>query len=327
MERESLIDLELSALSDHYQIGPLIVDARNTWKESNSMFQSIKARQEFIIQKLFPNDFVHRHVIPSHNSETIEKVLFETSLNNNISIGIRTAYADSRLAGAPWIMQNSQETSNEFLTRALSKYEEWMSNKENRNKPEAVIIMENPKGLGEPSLAKNCLVLRLSLIPRELRCIFEGCPWTDQTRDLEETIVKGEDRVKNPAYLLSNNFNGSLSFDISRKRIVPKEIYWEKEFLARADENTKLLLTNTKRHLATKINLSDLLARLIALNLTTFHETIQFQARKSLFTKNSPYFDFFLGYGLRGAEEMNIVEEAINKSRRKIHSWQIPFYE
>jgi hypothetical protein len=235
MEREQRSDIKESQLLDHYQLRPLLFEANNIWRDTGTMFRSVKARQEMLVEKFFPKNFIHRHVIPALDSERVHQTLSEVCLKKDVSVGIRTAFADSRLAGAPWIMQNSSETSEEFLDKTLSKYNEWIRDKNGTGKPEALIIMENPKNLGEPDLAKNSFVFRIALIPSESRCILEGCPWTDQTRDLEETLVIDGKRIENPHYDVNRNFRGALFFDISPEKIVPKDFHWEEKYLEKAE--------------------------------------------------------------------------------------------
>ncbi len=320
MERDNFTGLDKTSLSDHYQIGSLKVEAENIWNETGVLFKSIKAREQLLTKHFFLKGFINRYVIPAQDTQSVEKTLNHVCSKEDISIGIRTAYPNPKPGITPWLMQDEYQPNDKFLNHVLKNYHDWM---QDQDKPEAIIIMENPKYLGSSQAAKESFVLHISSILSESRCILEGRLGTDQTRILEET---------NKNYRPELNFRGQLLFKISPKSVIPLEFTWDKRFLMSANINTRIYLQNIQKHLMSEINLPNLLARLIALNIVTSHETMQFQGRKSLNRNGQSYFDFFLGYGIRGAQEKEIVQRAIIEQKIrypavKIYNWQKPGYE
>ena len=323
-ESESFSDRE--NYMDHRQIGRLVSEAEVLWEETGKIYSSIKARQELLAANYFtPGTFVARHVIKADQPEDFYRTLEKVVVKRGVYLGIRTAYASSRLGEAPWIMRRGDESDDEIWERAALAYTSWM---EEKIQPEALIMMENPEGVGDGGLAERCFILRMAVIPEGGYCLFEGRAWTDQTRSLEETtVVEGGRRVHNPSYDPAKIFRGRVEFDTGYHRVVGKKIEWDQRFLNRANYQTRDLISNVDWYLATRINFPDLIARMIALKETSGHETIQFQGRKAERRREGSYFDFFLGYNVRGAEEKTLVKDAAYEIKRSTFPWQVPFRE
>lgn len=115
-----------------------------------------------------------------------------------------------------------------------------------------------------------------------------------------------------------------MPFEITPYSIRPGDIFWD--VLLDDDSSTAKLILDIQSFLFRKFDLPNLLTNLIALYFVTGHKIIQIQGRRSDFQKNSfSPFDFFLGYNIRGAEEVDLVKQFI--SNQKLKSWQIPFRE
>lgn len=315
-------------IKDHRVIGPLMIELEQQWKETQEYFHSIKARQELLVSKFFQDGiFIPRHVIPATNVNQVITTIEQVGKKPRTFTGIRTAYKSNEVSSAPWVMQRCSETKEEFIKKAVAEYYRWMGKENNEIVPEAIIIMENPDKLGDSELKKDCFILRISMCfdnPNDYYCQLEGRDMTDQTRDLEETVKIAGKWVKNINFDPKKIFRGTLSFEITPYSIRPGNIFWD--ILLDDNSSTAELILDVKSFLFQKFDLPNLLAHLIALYFITDHKIIQIQGRRSDFQKSSlSPFDFFLGYNIRGAEEIDLIKQFV--SNQKLKSWQIPFRE
>jgi hypothetical protein len=321
-------------LREHRLIGPLVVEANEIWKETWFDFSSIRARQELLIEKFFPKGlFIPRQTILAKNQDAVYKAIWSVLQDPFSSVGIRTAYRNPRGIGkTPWLMQTLGETRNDFFEKAKQNYLKWIDRSSNLEIPEAIIVMSNPLGLGDRGLAKNCFVVRLKIEPETSVCQIEGKAWTDQTRDLEETKIENGIRVKNPDFDNKKLFHGNFSYEITPYNIKIREVKWDEEFLRNSDEETSRLIQNVGLFFEHLTGMNKLMARMIALNYVTHHIVIQFQGRKNTTSKEESYFDFFLGYDIRGAEEYEFGRETKKQFLQgycstELKSWQRQNYE
>lgn len=293
---------------EHRVIGPMIVEAESAWRETRSHFISLKARQEILLEKFFPKSiFIPRRVIPALNQGEVEATIIDTARMPKTFVGVRTAYSDPRLGTAPWGMQNASETPDGFVERAIKDYRKWIS-KDQTHIPEAIIVMQNPEYLGDPSLAMRCFVFRFMLREESSTCFFEGRAWTDQMRSLEETIEVNGKRVPNPDFDPKKIFRGELPFECTPYNVKTGNIIWDERSVPWSDSATKDLLFSIAYYLKENFNLNDIVARLIALSYITNHIVIKFQGRLSQGQEDSlPIFDFLSGYDVGGAEEKSLI--------------------
>lgn len=320
-------------IREHRLIGPLLMRADELWRQTEETFDSIKARQELMVEKYFSQGlFIPRRVIPALKVEEVLSTIYRATQNSDCFVGLRTAYSSSATIGTtPWVMQTSQESHEEFFERACRKYQGWVSS-DNIEVPEAVIVMENPLGVGEKTLAKRCFIVRVLVDPERFAGIIEGRPWTDQTRDLEETIIKDGRRIPNPNFDPKKMFRGNFQFELTPYSISTSDFTLSQQFLKHTDRKTEELIQNVENFFKQKLNFSLFLAHLIALYYVSRHSTVQFQGRVNSGGNHSPYFDFLLGYNIRGAEEYDLGMKAKQKYEpvycgSKLLPWQRPFYE
>lgn len=288
------------------KIGDYITYFYNGWEEVCGQFRSEKARQELMAKMFFPPGlFVPRHVIKAADTEGVFSAINKVSRMQDVFLGVRSAYSFPRLCSAPWVMRKESENPEDCAARAISAFESWM--KQEDDKPEAIIVMENPNNLGSEKEKKNSFILRACIIHYvstvaysssiSESLILEGGAWTDQTRNLERNLGSGAIKF----------FRGEIPFEIIRgngRIVVTSGIQWKftDSFI---DPEIRELLENINDFCMKNVNLSDLIARLEAIYYVGGHDTIQFQGRRNPDEKRkTKYFDFLLGYNLRGHENV-----------------------
>jgi len=232
-------------IREHRLIGPLLVRADELWRQTGGTFDSIKARQELMIEKYFPQGlFIPRRVIPALKVEEVLSTIYKATQNPDCFVGLRTAYSSSETIGTtPWIMQTSQESPEEFFERACRAYQGWVAS-DKVEVPEAVIVMENPLGVGEKTLAKRCFITRVLVDPERLTGVIEGRPWTDQTRDLEETVKDNGKRVPNPNFDSKKMFRSDFQFELTPYSVAVNDFTWNEEFYKRNNLKSRELVQN-----------------------------------------------------------------------------------
>ncbi len=180
------------------------------WYNAIESFLTTKGKITSMLQ-CFPEKLrIVQTVVNIKDKEQL-RVKMAEALQSDKEVGLRTCYKTSkkRLGNTPWVMGISSMEQLEafFGERELSSvrlwqqpnfkdkngkrinqtYDEWC--KEKDLGLQEIIVMENPKGLGEETLKKDHFVFRVGLFPKNTMHI-ELRDFTDQLRGVEESVKR-----------------------------------------------------------------------------------------------------------------------------------------